>query len=108
MTARIRLRTLLVTTGVVVLAIPLAATLAFAAGSHPECASIPGDVGPCGYWARLAEFGPFVMLYGTTATAGLAATVWLLGLGVFGLIRVWRGGPGRADGSEAAGSGDSM
>ncbi|RJO74078.1 hypothetical protein D5S18_18105 [Nocardia panacis] len=38
----------------VAVAVPLLATLAFAAIGHPECATIPEDVGPCGYLARVA------------------------------------------------------
>lgn len=55
----------------VAVAIPMLATLAFAAIGHPECATIPQDVGPCGYWARVAEYGPFIMLWGTVVTAGV-------------------------------------
>ncbi|MFD3592627.1 hypothetical protein ACFWU5_07845 [Nocardia sp. NPDC058640] len=56
--------------------IPILATLAFAAIGHPECATIPQDVGPCGYWSRVAEYGPFIMLWGTIATVGVVASMW--------------------------------
>lgn len=75
---------------VVAVAIPMLATLAFAAIGHPECATIPEDVGPCGYWARVAEYGPFIMLWGTVVTAGFGATLWLVVVAVFGLFAALR------------------
>ncbi|MGW4329101.1 hypothetical protein ACWEKR_24810 [Nocardia sp. NPDC004573] len=90
MTALFRpIRSLAIVLGVAV-AIPLLATLAFAAIGHPECATIPQDVGPCGYWARVAEFGPFIMLWGTVITAGLGTTAWLMGVAVLGLFAALR------------------
>ncbi|MEU1521867.1 hypothetical protein ABZ413_06665 [Nocardia rhamnosiphila] len=74
----------------VAVAIPMLATLAFAAIGHPECATIPEDVGPCGYWARVAEYGPFIMLWGTVVTAGLGATLWLVVVAVLGLFAALR------------------
>ncbi|MBF6464882.1 hypothetical protein IU427_06750 [Nocardia beijingensis] len=74
----------------VAVAIPLLATLAFAAIGHPECATIPQDVGPCGYWARVAEFGPFIVLWGTAITAGFGTTAWLVGVAVLGLLAALR------------------
>ncbi|MFE7741802.1 hypothetical protein [Nocardia sp. NPDC057455] len=74
----------------VAVAIPMLATLAFAAIGHPECATIPQDVGPCGYWARVAEYGPFIMLWGTVVTAGFGATVWLAVIAVVGLFAALR------------------
>ncbi|MFI7669515.1 hypothetical protein [Nocardia sp. NPDC049526] len=71
-------------------AIPMLATLAFAAIGHPECATIPEDVGPCGYWARVAYYGPFIMQWGTVFTAGVGVTVWLVvvaALVVFAALR---------------------
>ncbi|MFD4458918.1 hypothetical protein [Nocardia sp. NPDC058480] len=83
------IRWLAVVLGVAV-AIPMLATLAFAAIGHPECATIPQDVGPCGYWARVAEYGPFIMLWGTVGTAGCGATVWLMVVSVLGLFAALR------------------
>ncbi|WP_227982165.1 hypothetical protein [Nocardia spumae] len=70
--------------------IPMLATLAFAAIGHPECATIPEDVGPCGYWARVSYYGPFIMPRGTVALAGLGLAVWLVGLVVLGLFAALR------------------
>ncbi|WP_067981137.1 hypothetical protein [Nocardia caishijiensis] len=66
------------------------AALAFAADAHPECAAIPGDVGPCGYWGRVAEYGPFIMVWGTLILAGLGAAVWLVVMAVLGLVTLLR------------------
>lgn len=74
----------------VAVAIPMFATLAFAAIGHPECATIPQDVGPCGYWPRVAEFGPYIMVYGTIITAGFGTAVWLLVFAVVGLVKALR------------------
>lgn len=74
----------------VAVAIPVLATLAFAAIGHPECATIPEDVGPCGYWARVAEYGPFIMLWGTVVTAGFGVTVWLVVVAVLGFFAALR------------------
>ncbi|MFI9504115.1 hypothetical protein [Nocardia sp. NPDC052566] len=74
----------------VAVALPMLATLVFASGRHPECATIPGDVGPCGYWARVAEYGPFIMLWGTAVTAGLGAAVWLVVTAALGLYAALR------------------
>ncbi|MFI9532097.1 hypothetical protein ACIG56_02535 [Nocardia fusca] len=74
----------------VAVVIPMLATLGFATIGHPECATIPQDVGPCGYWARVAEYGPFIMLWGTVVTAGAGATVWLVVVAVFGLFAALR------------------
>ncbi|WP_328411005.1 hypothetical protein [Nocardia sp. NBC_00403] len=71
--------------------IPMLATLAFAAIGHPECATIPEDVGPCGYWARVAYYGPFIMPWGRTVVlAGLGVAVWLVGVVVLGLFAALR------------------
>ncbi|MFE1591150.1 hypothetical protein [Nocardia sp. NPDC058705] len=75
---------------VIAVTVPILATLAFAAIGHPECAIIPQDVGPCGYWARVAEFGPFIMLWGTVITVGIGATMWSVGATVFGLLAARR------------------
>lgn len=83
------LSTLVLGLGVAV-AIPTLATLAFAAIGHPECATIPQDVGPCGYWARVAEFGPFIMLWGTLVTAGMAVAVWPMFSAVLGIFAARR------------------
>ncbi|MFD3701572.1 hypothetical protein ACFWUP_00340 [Nocardia sp. NPDC058658] len=72
---------------VIAVTVPILAALAFAAIGHPECATIPQDVGPCGYWASVAEFGPFIMLWGTVITVGIGATIWSIGATVFGLLR---------------------
>ncbi|MGK8510536.1 hypothetical protein ACRS5S_21670 [Nocardia asiatica] len=90
MTVLVRpLKSLAIVLGVA-LAIPMLATLAFAAIGHPECATIPQDVGPCGYWARVAEYGPFIMLWGTAVTAGFGATAWLVVVAVLGLYAALR------------------
>ncbi|WP_063058711.1 hypothetical protein [Nocardia sienata] len=74
----------------VAVVLPMLATLAFAAIGHPECATIPQDVGPCGYWARVAEYGPFIMLWGTVVTTGFGATVWLVVVAVLGVLAALR------------------
>ncbi|PXX70981.1 hypothetical protein DFR70_101402 [Nocardia tenerifensis] len=74
----------------VTVGIPALATLGFAAHAHPECATIPQDVGPCGYWARVAEYGPFIMLWGTAVLAGLEATLWLLIAAALGIAAALR------------------
>ena len=83
------IRSLAIVLGVAV-AIPMLATVAFAAIGHPECATIPEDVGPCGYWARVAYYGPFIMLWGTVVTAGFGAMVWLMVVGVLCLVSALR------------------
>ncbi|MFE3255614.1 hypothetical protein ACFXPS_04490 [Nocardia sp. NPDC059091] len=83
------IRSLAIVLGVAV-AIPMLATLAFAAIGHPECATIPEDVGPCGYWARVGEYGPFIMLWGTVVTAGFGLMVWLVVVGVLSLFAALR------------------
>lgn len=55
----------------------LIATLLFASSRHPECASIPGDVGSCEFWGRVGDYGPFIMIYGTVVSAGIIASIWL-------------------------------
>ncbi|MGW4535175.1 hypothetical protein ACWEOI_29915 [Nocardia sp. NPDC004340] len=70
----------------VAVAIPMLATLAFSAIGHPECASIPEDAGPCGYWARVAYYGPFIMLWGVIFCGGLGATLWLITAAARGLF----------------------
>ncbi|MFF2083682.1 hypothetical protein ACFVVM_07885 [Nocardia sp. NPDC058176] len=62
--------------------IPILAALAYAAIGHPECATIPQDVGPCGYWPRVAEYGPFIVLWGTVIAGTCAVVVWLGAVGV--------------------------
>ncbi|NEW39689.1 hypothetical protein GV794_24285 [Nocardia cyriacigeorgica] len=69
----------------VAVAIPTLATLAFATIGHPECADIPEDVGPCGYWARVAEYGPFIILWGTAITASFGVVGWLMLRAILGL-----------------------
>ena len=82
-------------------AIPMLATLAFAALRHPECATIPEDVGPCGYWPRVAEYGPFIMLWGTALTGACAVIVWLMFVAVLVTgrrsTRASRSGPSPCD-----------
>ncbi|MFE2961128.1 hypothetical protein [Nocardia tengchongensis] len=70
--------------------IPMLATLAFAGIGHPECATIPEDVGPCGYWARVAYYGPFIMLWGTVVLAVPGVAVWLVVVVVRGLFAALR------------------
>ncbi len=70
----------------VAVAIPMLVTLAFAAIGHPECATIPEDVGPCGYWARVAYYGPFIMLWGTVVLGGFGVAVWLVVAAALGLL----------------------
>ncbi|MFF0634300.1 hypothetical protein ACFYTS_17525 [Nocardia sp. NPDC004151] len=67
-------------------AIPMLATLAFSAIGHPECASIPEDVGPCGYWARVAYYGPFIMVWGVIFCGGFGATLWLIAVAARGVF----------------------
>ncbi|MFD3701569.1 hypothetical protein ACFWUP_00325 [Nocardia sp. NPDC058658] len=74
----------------VAVTIPIIATLVFAADAHPECAFIPDSVGPCGYWARVAEYGPIIMMLGTVVTAGLGAAMWLVVVAVLGLFSALR------------------
>ncbi|NKX89900.1 hypothetical protein [Nocardia coubleae] len=66
------------------------AALAFAADAHPECAAIPGDVGPCDYWGRVAEYGPFIILWGTLILAGLGSAIWLVLMAVLGFAALLR------------------
>ncbi|MGW0252057.1 hypothetical protein ACWDYH_36070 [Nocardia goodfellowii] len=46
-------------------------------GDHPECAMIPGDVGPCGIWPKVAEWGPYVIGGGTLMGTGVMAAFLL-------------------------------
>ncbi|MEU4311727.1 hypothetical protein [Nocardia sp. NPDC024068] len=70
----------------VAVAIPAIATLSWAAIGHPECATIPEDVGPCGYWSRVEYFGPFIMLWGAAIVGSFGATAWLVVVALFGLF----------------------
>lgn len=74
----------------VAVTIAMLATLAFAAIGHPECATIPEDVGPCGYWARVAYYGPFIMVWGTAVIAVPGVAVWLVVVVVLGLFAALR------------------
>ncbi|WP_067709385.1 hypothetical protein [Nocardia yamanashiensis] len=74
----------------VAVVIPVLAALAFATIGHPECASIPEDVGPCGYWARVWTYGPFIVLWGSVVTVGSGAALWLAAMAVYGLVRFAR------------------
>ncbi|MEV6139615.1 hypothetical protein AB0L63_26910 [Nocardia sp. NPDC051990] len=74
----------------VAVAVSMLATLAFAAIGHPECATIPEDVGPCGYWARVAYYGPFIMLWGTVVLAVPGVTVWLVVVAALALFAALR------------------
>ncbi|MFC4373515.1 hypothetical protein ACFO5K_05330 [Nocardia halotolerans] len=74
----------------VAVVIPMIATLVFAAADHPECAINAAEVGPCGYWPRVAEYGPLIMLVGTPFTAGLASAVWLTVIAVLGIVAALR------------------
>ncbi|MEU0540410.1 hypothetical protein [Nocardia sp. NPDC005978] len=72
------------------LAMPAIATLLFATLRHPECAMIPDSVGPCDYWGRVAEYGPFIMVAGTIVMAaleGAALALFAIGYGVRRIAR---------------------
>ncbi|MFG1792167.1 hypothetical protein [Nocardia sp. NPDC049149] len=73
------------------LVLSMLATLVGAIGRHPECATIPVDVGPCDYWGRVGEYAGFVILYGTAIGTVILWVLWLLFVAVVQIASRVRG-----------------
>ncbi|AFU03298.1 hypothetical protein [Nocardia brasiliensis] len=70
-----------------VLAVGLLAFLAKILSPHPECATIPEDVGPCGLWGRISFLGPVMMTIAVCLAALAASMLAVVGAGIAALAR---------------------
>ncbi|WP_280449117.1 hypothetical protein [Nocardia brasiliensis] len=70
-----------------VLAVGMLWFLAKILSPHPECATIPEDVGPCGLWGRIAFLGPVVMTIVVCIAALAVSMLAVVDAGVVAVVR---------------------
>ncbi|MBF6125932.1 hypothetical protein [Nocardia brasiliensis] len=70
-----------------VLAVGMLWFLAEILSPHPECATIPEDVGPCGLWGRITFLGPVAMTIVVCLAALAVSMLAVVGAGVAAVVR---------------------